>query len=279
MKTILSFLAKIKIARGQTYLNLTVFPLMAPGDDGPDYLTLDTALGLSLFGIVREHSEQAAPDIRLVNYGRKGILVVRGEELEGAGRIGESFLVPGETTVVIPPHLVEPDRWNAILRGFKPGAHGVQTLLRILARRETGTGLVREEDHHLEQGRIWDHIYGEAGPIRTASAQGATADLFGRQGSIPDDFRQAFRLVECQVGAVFVISGRIVGLEAFGCHQTMSDLFGKLVRDHTWEALRRRTENPPAKIRPDIIRRFITSLSKSRGRTRTSPGRGAIHRV
>jgi len=44
MKTIESFLKAAKLARRQTYKNLTLFPLLAPEAAEPNYLTLEQAL-------------------------------------------------------------------------------------------------------------------------------------------------------------------------------------------------------------------------------------------
>ena len=44
MEPITSFLTTCKLARKQSYKNLTVFPLLAPDGTQPDYLTLEQGL-------------------------------------------------------------------------------------------------------------------------------------------------------------------------------------------------------------------------------------------
>ena len=44
MEPITSFLKTGKLARKQSYKNLTIFPLLAPDGTVPDYLTLELAL-------------------------------------------------------------------------------------------------------------------------------------------------------------------------------------------------------------------------------------------
>ena len=45
MKPITTFLETAKLARKQSYKNLTLFPLLAPETADPGYLTLEQALG------------------------------------------------------------------------------------------------------------------------------------------------------------------------------------------------------------------------------------------
>ncbi len=56
------------------------------------------------------------------------------------------------------------------------------------------------------------------------------ADLFEGQKDRLGEYLKAFRLVECQVGAMFAINGGMVGLECFGYQQIFSRFFSKLVK-------------------------------------------------
>ena len=44
MEEIQKFISQVKLARKQSHQNLTLFPLLAPNGNKPDYLTLDQAL-------------------------------------------------------------------------------------------------------------------------------------------------------------------------------------------------------------------------------------------
>ena len=56
MEPVTLFLNAIKLARKQSYKNLTVFPLLAPDGDKPDYLTLEQALDRGLCPDYRDGS-------------------------------------------------------------------------------------------------------------------------------------------------------------------------------------------------------------------------------
>lgn len=66
---------------------------------------------------------------------------------------------------------------------------------------------------------------------------GAMADLFEGQKDRLGEYLKAFRLVECQVDAVFAINGEVVSLECFGYQQTFSKFFPKLVQSYALDAL------------------------------------------
>jgi hypothetical protein len=133
MKQIISFLETAKIARKQAYRNLTIFPLLAPDGVEPDYLTLEQALDQNLIKITELDNEDSVPELKLSNLGNKTVLIVEGEELIGARQnriVNSSFLIAGETEVVIPVSCVEQGRWNYSSESFKPGRKMAHASLR-----------------------------------------------------------------------------------------------------------------------------------------------------
>jgi len=84
MEAIQSFLNTTKLARKQSFNNLTMFPLLAPNGTRPDYLTLEQALDRSFVQITEMDQEGSVPELRLLNTGKKKVLTVEGEELVGA---------------------------------------------------------------------------------------------------------------------------------------------------------------------------------------------------
>jgi hypothetical protein len=80
------FLNTTKLARKQSFKNLTLFPLLAPDATKPDYLTLEQALDRDLVRITEIDQAGSVPELRLSNKGKKKILIVEGEELVGENR-------------------------------------------------------------------------------------------------------------------------------------------------------------------------------------------------
>ncbi|MBU2489050.1 MAG: hypothetical protein KKA60_06640 [Proteobacteria bacterium] len=115
MKEIRAFLETVKIARKQSHRNLTVFPLLAPGNGEPDYLTLQEAIGQGLVEVREAGRSGVVLELLLINRGRRKTLVVEGEELVGAKQdrtVNASFLIPDSRGY--------PDQSSRELRGAWP---------------------------------------------------------------------------------------------------------------------------------------------------------------
>ena len=96
MNTIAAFLETGKLARKQSYKNLTLFPLLAPEAAAPDYLTLEQALARNLVRISELDQAGSVPELRLTNKGKQKVLIIEGEELVGAKQnriVNATFLV------------------------------------------------------------------------------------------------------------------------------------------------------------------------------------------
>ena len=62
MDPISVFLEKVKIGRGQSHKNMTMFPLLAPESGEPDYLTLEEALDARTIEIKEINEGEAYPN-------------------------------------------------------------------------------------------------------------------------------------------------------------------------------------------------------------------------
>jgi hypothetical protein len=102
----------------------------------------------------------------------------------------------------------------------------------------------------------------------------AMADVYESYEDKLSEFLDKFRLIEWQVGAVFAIDGKILGLEGFGCHDTFKRFFDKLVKSYALDALDSHDISRKESVPPDKARRFIASALKSKGERHHSIGLG-----
>ena len=79
-----SHLPDSALGKGQTFENLTVFPLMIHNEDGPDYLTLWQAMSSQLLAITEINEGGSVPDLKVMNKSDHAVLLLDGEELVGA---------------------------------------------------------------------------------------------------------------------------------------------------------------------------------------------------
>ncbi|MFH2130199.1 MAG: DUF6569 family protein [bacterium] len=135
MNLVATYITGLKAARGRSYLNLTMFPLLAGVEEKPDYLTVKEALERKFLRIVPTFEDVDEPVVSLVNDSRRPILIVESEQLLGSepGMLAAaSFLAPPKAAMTIPTGVLveisqegEADRsrtWE--LPGEKPDLFG-----------------------------------------------------------------------------------------------------------------------------------------------------------
>jgi len=79
-----TYLEQVKIGRKQSYMNLTLIPLLSAYLLDLDYLLLDEALQNGLLEVAEVTKEGSVPDLKVVNHSPKMVFILDGEELVGA---------------------------------------------------------------------------------------------------------------------------------------------------------------------------------------------------
>ena len=277
MEPIASFIANLKLARKQVHRNLTLFPLLAPEGNVPDYLILDQALEREAIRITEVDREGSVPDLKLVNRGNTDILILEGEELVGAKQnrvVNATFLIAGGAEVILPVSCVEQGRWHQDSEHFQSGGKVMPSAMRRNHQQDLMCKLESGEGYRSDQGRIWDDIADQSRRLRVDSKTSAMADIYERYDADLDGYVQGFSRAECQAGAVFAIAGKVVGLEAFGFRDTFDRFFGKLVKSYALDAIDAQADEKCGSAAPRDARRFLTSAAKGRSESHSSIGRG-----
>lgn len=259
MEAITSFLDGIKLGGKQSHRNLTLFPIMAPEAGVPQYLTLEEALARGSVTITEVSEGGSVRELRLINSSPKAVLIVEGEELVGAKQnriVNSTFLVPGGKEVIIPVSCVEQGRWHYRSRSFNSGGKVMHASLRKVHQRAVGDSLAEDESYQSNQGAIWSELSLKADRMSIKAPTGAMTDLFESCRDRLEEFTNAFRLVDCQVGAVFALNGRISGMECFLYQETFGKFFKKLVESYALDALDEelsRGDFPPCVEDPQVL--------------------------
>lgn len=134
MKTVLTkTFNEIALGEAQTYRNLAVFPLLAGGDGGPEYMTLAGALKEGLLLVAEVSESGSVPEILITNKAPKPVLILDGEELRGAKQNRASnttVLVPANSEMKLNVSCTERGRWHYDSERFADSgvvmAHGVR---------------------------------------------------------------------------------------------------------------------------------------------------------
>jgi hypothetical protein len=277
MEQIQAFLENVKLGGKQNHLNMTLIPLLAPDAGVPDYLTLEEALNQMLAEVTEVSQGGSVPDLKLINKSPGKLLVVDGEELVGAKQnriVNASFLIAGQTEITIPVSCVEHGRWSYRSQKFASGEKVMSANLRLKSQMAVAMNLKEGIGYRSDQGMIWDELALKAERMKAHCPTGAMADLFEGQKDRLGEYLRAFRLVDCQVGAVFAINGEVVGLECFGHQQTLSKFFPKLVQSYALDALDWLQDNDKAHVSSESVRRFLEGVQKAPGKSHPSLGLG-----
>jgi hypothetical protein len=277
MEQIQGFLENVKLGGKQTHLNMTLIPLLAPDAGAPDYLILEEALNQGLVEITEVSHGGSVPDLTLINKSTHKLLVVDGEELVGAKQnriVNATFLIAALTEIAIPVSCVEQGRWAYRTPKFSSGETVMSPSMRREHQKTVTMSLKRGGGYRSSQGMIWNEIALKSERMATHSATMAMADLFEGQKDRLGEYLKAFRLVDCQIGAVFAINRRVVGLECFGHQQTFGKFFSKLVKSYALDALDWPEESEKSQVSSESVRHFMEGVQKAPGKSHPSLGLG-----
>jgi ARG and Rhodanese-Phosphatase-superfamily-associated Protein domain len=234
------YLDKVKVGRKQSHRNLAVFPLLSGYTTAFDYMTLDEALAGGLIEVTEVSQGGTVPELKVVNKSPRMVLILDGEELVGAKQnriVNTTILIQAKSTTVIPVSCVEQGRWNYRSPRFSSEERIMSPALRAMKAEHVRRSVRDTGTFRSDQGRIWEEISAKAHRLEAESPTMAMADLYQKERSSLSDYVKHFRPVEMQAGAVFLINGKVAGLESFGRPETLAKVFGKLVESYALDAV------------------------------------------
>lgn len=280
MTAINTALQAITLGEVQGFGNLQITPLLAPTPGKADYLTLAEAQERGL-AVVTEVSESGSvPTLLLANDADQAVFLLDGEELVGAKQnriLNLTLLVPAKTTLEIPVSCVEQGRWSHRTAAFASSGRAFFSKGRARKAQRVSESLRDWGDRSSDQGEIWHDIKMKMGEMAVHSTTAAIADAYEHFAGSVDEYVAAFQTSETQVGACFVINGRIRGMELFDTSDTCSKLMPKLIRSYALDAIEER-EHRTSTASPDI-NQFIQQVAAARVDSFAALGEGRDLRI
>ena len=241
MDTIIGkYLEQLKVGRKQSYKNLAMYPLLSTYSLNLEYLLLDEALSQNLIEIVEKDDGGSVPELRVMNKSNEMILILDGEELVGAKQnriVNTTILVQGKTTIVIPVSCVEHGRWSYDSPRFQSKERMMSSNLRAMKSEQVNYSVRSSGEFRSDQGAIWDGIAEKADRMGAPSPTGAMAAMYEKERPTIEEYVKPFHLIESQVGAIFMINGKVAGLDAFGKPETFLRVFKKLLESYALDAI------------------------------------------
>lgn len=263
MKNVLGdYLDEIKVGGRQTYKNLALFPLLSTYALDLDYLLLDEALAAGAVEVMEVSREGSVPDLKVVNKSPSMVLILDGEELVGAKQnriVNTTILIAGNTAVIIPVSCVESGRWTYESPQFSSGSRIMTSHMRGLKAEQVHRSVRETREYRSDQHVIWDEIAGKARRRGAASPSMAMDSIYEKDRASTAEYLSHFNPIKGQVGAVFMINGKVVGMDCFGKPDSLSKVFRKLVESYALDAIDWLEPDKKHKVLKSKVTEFLKS--------------------
>jgi hypothetical protein len=249
-----SCLKGIRLGLVQRFDNMSVFPLLSTDGEGPEYITLDEALGKGTFKVTEVSESGTVPLLRASNEGETSVLLVDGEELAGAKQnriLNTAILVRAGQEVTIPVSCTEHGRWSYTSKRFFASGNVMTHDLRSSNMYYVHSNLMRLHKYESNQAAVWSDIATMAADAKVRSATGAMKDI---HAALSDDVAQSaqhFELIDSQKGILAFIDDEPSGMDFISREAAFRLLFPKFIRSLALEAflrkerMRHRTKTEP----------------------------------
>jgi hypothetical protein len=208
-------LSRVTVAAPQISRNLAVYPLTGPRGF-EDFLLLGEALSDRLVTIAEVSNAGSVPTLLLENRAEKPVLLLEGEHLVGCKQnrvLNTSVLVPAGSKLEIPVSCVEQGRWHWDRSQFARSDHGMAAELRAAKVQQVSRSLREAGTAVSDQYALWTGIAAKAERMGSASASGAIEGIYEHRQAELQHYLQPLKPLPDQLGAVFAINGKGVGLE------------------------------------------------------------------
>jgi len=259
-------LGKVSVGQPTIIRNLSIFPLLAREAVEASYLVLAEALKLGIARVTEISESGRVPRLAFRNDGDLPVLLLDGEELVGCKQnriLNLTILAPAHGEIEIPVSCVEQGRWRFDSSHFEASNRSMFSELRAAKVAQVSMCLDVGRGAESDQHAIWQGLHEKAQRMGSDSPSGAMGGIYRRREADVDDYLRLARLVPGQVGAVFAINGRVVGLELFDADSTFGKYAQKVTSGYALDAIDHYTRLFPA-ARPEDASAFVERVVGSR---------------
>jgi hypothetical protein len=218
---------------------LTVFPLLGADKPGPRYLTLDEALAKNLAEVTEISAEGRVPELFFENKGDDPILLVDGEILVGAKQnrvLNLTILVRPKSRVTIPVSCVEQGRWSSSRPNFTSADHAMFAAAKAHKAEHVSATMRASGRRAGSQSAVWKDIEERLEKVGAASPTQAMNAAYEHRREHLERAVAAIKPIASQRGAVYLVNGKLAGIEVFDKAETYAKLAPKLARSYALDA-------------------------------------------
>ena len=172
------------------------------------------------------------PFLLLKNTGDQPIIVLDGEEVVGGKQnriINTTLVILARTKLKIPVSCIQAGRWQH-QRAYFDSAGSVFRARSRAVQKATVSANVRESGgFRSDQSAVWDEV---STSLHELGVNSATSDFREGRETVShrlEEFVDAIRPAENQIGAIFINAQGILGLEILGTPPLFSQVFDKVI--------------------------------------------------
>lgn len=266
---------------------LGICPLFKHADGAVTYLTYEEALTAGTVKIGEVGAAGSVPELVLENLGEKAILILDGEQLVGAKQnrvLNTTVLIGAGGKFVIPVTCVEQGRWHyEHTREMRSSREHLYARTRADKSRQVSASLECEGGYSSDQHAIWHNISERLASEHICSPTSAMEDHFASRRETLDGYQRALSFERLKgrgegilAGAVFTLSGTVLGMEALNRGAALEAQWPKLLNSYAIEAA-------PGDVGGGVVleevRSFLGLISGARMQVFEPPGLGDDVRI
>jgi hypothetical protein len=235
---------------------------------------LERALRIGVARITETGPGGEVPFLLLKNTGDQPIIVLDGEEVIGGKQnriINTTLVVLANTTVKIPVSCVQAGRWQHERADFKSTGAVFRARSRAVQKATVSASVRESGSFRSDQGAVWDEVSASLDELGVRSSTSNFLEGRERVSHRIEEFVDAIRPAENQIGSIFINAQGILGLEILGTPVLFAQVCDKVTRSFAFEVLSAPDLNG-ATI--EVARGWWNKILKSRVTGHDSPGSG-----
>lgn len=248
------------------FRNLQCFPLITKTDGTCNYMMLDEALAENALKIEEIDSTGSVPELKVTVLGNKKVLILDGEELVGAKQnriVNTTILVKEQSTCTIPVSCVEQGRWAYNSDKFYSKARSMPGSIRAKKAAQVNRSVKDNGRFTADQSEIWDDISDFSARMNVSSPSMEMGAIFENSENEIKKFSDKIQPVSNQVGMIFSINGRVVGLDSFNSPDAYQKVHRKLIESYALDAVDTSSDVDHPECSVENASQFLSSINDS----------------
>ena len=277
MEAFKTFLDDLNLGKPAKLGKLFMVPVLGSDKHNADYYNLSNTLEKGNAEITEVSESGNVPKLLFKNRADKPILLVDGEELVGCKQnrvLNLSVLAPEEKDTEIPVSCVEQGRWSSNSRNFHASDNFEFADLKATKMCSVSASMERSSRAESDQSAVWSSIASKASRSGSNSSTSAMDGIFRRNQNNLSELLKNRKVIDNQIGSIFLINGQVRGLEIFQSVESYKQYEKKITRGYLLSCMNnedeRHIDTNPREI-SDIqirLRELTNHLRHELGRSR-----------